>query len=646
MNIQAKPTALQARIVSSKLSRSKKVDLPPPELDAANPLLPDTADDNPNQLHSRYQGQPLVVSVPEFPQDAQPGLNGRIYLEWNGARLDATVFRFTPPLGKDEFPLKLTLPGTATVNAGTFQLKYSVYTGGNPVGSYAYTINIDKTPPNGGNAGALIELPPEVENNGITEEYLAANGDKVVLTVPQQYGEPKIGDEVVVYLGSTIPTARIVGTVVRTDVVTPITVDLTRALLDGMEGDQTLFYTLADRKGNVGRQSAFKSVNITLKPAPTGLQPPTVPVSDDGLIDQADAIQGVVVGIESYTNWEDGDQVVVAFDGLERPAQPMPQAGAAVELPYSAVLNGDPGEKDSRVTYKIVRGSREFPELVGKDVKVDLRTPGPVDPTDPPGVVHPLLALPVVQGANTLDPDELTEADAGEDATASVELYGASKAGDVVQLYWNGKIVTPGGEYRVLGTESPTFKIPFTVPWSLIDAEGNSDALPVHYTVAHPSINDNIITSGAKLVRVRVSTITVPKPMFLFPDLEEDPAGNWFNCSSVRQNSSGVRVIMVEVPGGEPKLANQPLNFTYQGWEDSAGTVPVPGNEYPFTFTPTDEQANNGFVVEIPYDPWFLTTDLRYCSISYTAQVDGFPVQSERHLGTFWMASAGQTCRF
>ncbi|MGH8438019.1 MAG: hypothetical protein ACRERW_02985 [Pseudomonas sp.] len=299
------------------------------------------------------------------------------------------------------------------------------------------------------------------------------------------------------------------------------------------------------------------------------------------------------------------------------------------------------------MTYKIVRGNREFPEAVGKTVKVDLRTPGPVDPTNPPGVVHPLLDLPVVQGKNTPDPDELTEADANEDATASVDLYGSSKAGDVVQLYWNGKVVpSPGGEYRVVGNEPPNFKIPFTIPWALIDAEGNSDALPVHYTVAHPSTNANIITSGAKLVRVQVSTISVPKPAFQFPDLEEDPQGNWFNCSSVQLNNLGERVIVVGVPGGEPKLANQPLNFTYQGWTDSAGTVPVPGNEYQFTFTPTEEQANNGFVVEIPYDPWFLTTDLRRGSIVYTAQIDGFPVTSERHLGTFWMSSAGQTCRF
>ncbi|MNG36884.1 hypothetical protein D3C84_1240650 [compost metagenome] len=78
---------------------------------------------------------------------------------------------------------------------------------------------------------------------------------------------------------------------------------------------------------------------------------------------------------------------------------------------------------------------------------------------------------------------------------------------------------------------------------------------------------------------------------------------------------------------------------------DEAGTTPVPGNEYPFTFTPTDEQANNGFVVYVPYDPWFLTTDLRYGSIVYTALIDGFPVRSERHLGAFWMSSAGQTCR-
>ena len=646
MNIQVKPSAHQARMDSSKLRRNANMAVPAPQLADINPLLPDTSDDDLNQLHSQYQGQALAVDVPQFDQGSNPGLPGRIYLQWQGIRLDETIFRFTTPIAPGDFPLKLTLPGNVTVNAGPFQLSYVVYTGGNPAVSESLTINIDRTPPNGGNAGALITLPLEVEANGITAEYLAANDNKVVVTVPSTYGDARIDDEVVVYLGSTIPQALLVGTFTRADLGLPITVDLTEAMLTGKEGAQTLFYTLADRKGNVGRQSAFKHVNITLAPAPSNLQPPKVPVGDDTLIDHADAIQGVIVQIDPYTNWSTGDQVVVAFDGVDRPAQSMPESGAVVELPYSAVLNNDPGLKQSRITYKIVRGNREIPELVGYDVDVDLRTPGPVDPTDPPGVVHPLLALPVVQGAVTVVPDELTEDDAGQSATAEVDLYGGAKAGDVVQLYWDSVAVpAPDGEYRVLGSEPPTFKIPFTIPWTLIDDRGNSDALPAHYTVAHPAVNDNIITSGAKLVRVQVSTIVVPDAKFQFADLEEDPAGNWFNCSSLRQDEAGVWSIVIRVPGGEPKLANQELAFVYQGWMDPAGTTPVPGNEYPFTFTPTDEQANNGFVVYVPYDPWFLTTDLRYGSIVYTALIDGFPVRSDRHLGAFWMSSAGQTCR-
>ncbi|MDD2046559.1 hypothetical protein [Pseudomonas putida] len=652
MNLQVKLNAEEARAKSKTLRRTAKKAVPAPVLDDKNLLLPDTPDDNQNQLHSRFHGQPLAVNIPEFPQSGAPGVRGYIFLRWNGVRTGAR-YPFTTPLLPEDFPLPMTLPDTATVNAGISQLSYEVNTGGNPIYSESFPISIDRTPPNGGNAGALIELPAEVEASGITAEYLAANGDKVIVTVPLGYGDARIGDEVVVYLGSTIPTALKVGTVVRTDVSLPITVDLTKDMLAGREGDQTLFYTLADRKGNVGRQSAFKHVNITLVPAPTDLKPPRVPVSEDGVIDQADALQGVVVEIDPYTNWSAGDQVVVAFEGVDRPAQTMPQTGAVVDLPYSAVHNGNPGDeskpgeagwKDSRVTYKIVRGNRDFAEPLGLDVKVDLRVPGPVDPTVPPGVVHPLLALPVVQGAAGGPPDELTEADANQPATASVELYGRSKAGDLVQLYWNGKVVpTPGGEYRVLGTEPPDFKISFTIPWSLIDEEGNSDALPVHYTVAHPAISDNIITSGVKPVRVRVSQIMVPKPEFLNPD--EDFGADWFNCGSLRRNQAGVWGMFIQVPGGEPKLANQELAFTYQGWMDAGGSTPVPGNEYKFTFTPTIEEANNGFVVHVPYDPWFLTTELRYGSIVYEAEVNGFPVLGKSDVVTFWMSSAGQTCR-
>lgn len=624
MGIKEKITAKQARMASRALRMNAFDELDNPEFNVANPLLPDTSDDAPNQLHKDYQGKELTLDIPVFDQgdDGGPGF---ITLYWNGSAI-GVPYSFTTPIAPGEFPIPMTLPASATQSQGSFELYHEIKIWGNPSYSPPMPVNIDQTAPNGGRPGSVVTLPPEVEQDGITRAYLDNNGGIVKVTVEGNYTDAKIGDVVEVWYGISIPLAKLVGTVDRTDLNDPVIFDLVETML-GEEGEKSLFYRLADRKGNIGPDSAYKTVNVELTAPPVGLAPPRIPLASDDLIDYADVVEGVRVLIDPYTNWFSRDLVVITFDGTDHSPQQMPQSGADILLPYALVYGGNLGEKDSRVTYRIMRGNNPFPELTGLDFKVDLRTPGP-DPIDPPGVVHPELNLPVVKGAASPE-DQLGAADRDQPVTATALIYDGAAIGEYAQLYWNG-VEVPGARYDILGTEQPDFEMPFTITWDIIDTAGNGD-IPCHYVVGH-AVNDNKLSSGPKNVSVAGVPIVVPKPAFQNLELSFPPA-EILNCPSLRVDA-GALVAEIEVPGGDPRLANNPLTFVYQGWSDEAGTTPIDGTEDSFQYTPTAEEAENGFVVKLPYEVALKETRQAYGSIKYTVTIEGVAVDSPEHLVT------------
>ncbi|WP_323568393.1 hypothetical protein [Pseudomonas sp. AB12(2023)] len=625
-------------------ANAPKLILPAPAMSPLNPLLPDTADDEKNQLPQPH-GVSLAVNIPIFerPGSDADGTPYYVQLLWSGVPVGPRYSGSLPILDA-AFPIELELPASQTVNAGRYSLTYGFNVGGNPNYSDELSINIDNLAPNSGNAGNVVIVPAEVDRDGITKEYLDANGF-VAVTIPE-YGDAKIDDVIRVYYGVSQVTARLFAEFTRPDLNNVVTVELTTADIGTVEGEHGIYYTLADRVGNVGPASGFKHLNVRLNPAPANLRPPTVPLADDGLIDLADAYQGVAVVLEDeYDNFQAGqDQFAVTWDGLAQPPVTIPGFPVFVNIPFSAVKNGNDGPKTVHVSYAILRGTDRFPETVGADPQVDLRKPGPDNPDPDPGTENPALALVDVQGAVTTVPNKLELVDAGQDATAEVIIYEKYKAGDVVQLYWKGVAVpAPGGEYRVIGTEADDFLVPFTIPWAAIDTGGNDPELPVHYTIAHPSVNDNVDTSRPRLVDVLIKTASIPNP--LFQNLDTDFT-DWFNCSSLRNVAPFGVVAVIAVPGGEPQLADQELVFTYQGWRDAAGSTLIPSTTATIRFTPTTNEAANGFLVYVPYEPAMLASSPNWGSIEYTATIDGRPVTSQRHIvKTFFEIGGGDTCR-
>ncbi|MHC2147876.1 hypothetical protein [Pseudomonas sp. 210_17 TE3656] len=632
MGIKEEITATQARVAARASKMGILANLADPVFNAANPLLPDTADDEPNQVHRDHQGKDLKLDIPVFEQ-GEDRRRGRITLYWDGSPI-GEAFSFTTPIPPQQFPVSVTLPAVATRGEGSFKLHYVVNISGNLSQSLPMPVNIDRTPPNRNRPGVEVTLPADVERDGITRKYLDANGGKVLVTVAGDYDGARIGDVVEVWYGISIPLAAKVGEVTRELLSIPITFELLESML-GEEGEKSIFYILRDRKGNIGVHSQYKRVNVELTSPPAGLRPPTVPLAADGLIDYADVLAGVRVLIDPYTNYFSRDTVVVTFDGTDHAPQQVSENGASVLLPYALVFGGNLGRKKSTVTYRIVRGSTPYPGPSGVEFDVDLRTPGP-DPIDPPGVVHPGIHAPVVKGASSPE-NQLRAADRNQPVNATALIFsGRRMKGQYVELYWNG-IAVPGARYDVLGSERDDFRMPFVIPWEVFDAAGNGD-IPCHCVVRH-DLNDNELSSAATIVNVQGVPIVVPKPAFQNLDLSFPP-DEILNCPAL-QVKDGALVAEIQVPGGDARLANNLLTFVYQGWSDEAGTVPIEGTSDSFEYTPDKNQAENGFTVYLPYETALKATRQAFGSIHYKVKVDGVDVDSPRHLVIVELFRAG-----
>ncbi|MFC8455267.1 hypothetical protein [Kitasatospora sp. NPDC057223] len=90
----------------------------------------------------------------------------------------------------------------------------------------------------------------------------------------------------------------------------------------------------------------------------------------------------------------------------------------------------------------------------------------------------------------------LDYADAITGVSVTIPSYAGFTAGDVVELHWGGTSVTepytvPQGE-----GEQP---ITLTIPWETIQAAGDGEAIPVHYTVTDRAGNTSAPSQAVDL---------------------------------------------------------------------------------------------------------------------------------------------------
>ncbi|WP_338801099.1 hypothetical protein V9L13_00015 [Pseudomonas sp. RSB 5.4] len=610
-----------------------------------NPFLPDTPDDEINQIPVSQQGKPFKCLVPRPAEAGETEITpGFIDLTFDGTLIENNRYTYDTPLDSTILEIEMTFPPEFTATAGKHELGYIINQGGNVSESDPLECNVDNVPPR---LVFKLKVPEEVVNNGLTKKYLEENDDEVVIGVPH-YLDMKIGDVIQMFYGDSIPLAVLVDEVTRVDTTTDIELKLTaEQVFKKGEGEHGLFFKVTDRKGNPSAYSDSVPIMVVLTDPPEGLLPLSIPLYDDvgdRLVDLADAQTPLGVGIlAEYTHYFEGDQLVVTYDGIPQEAKTISEFPVYVDIPFKDVFNNNAGVKTVAVSYQIKRGSIYHPPTaISKNVDVDLRKPGlPIDP-DNPGPINPDLALVTVQGDSGGAVNTLREADKDEDVTVTVNIYNDAKEDDTVQLVYAGKRVSEedGGVIEIPDVIPPILE--WKVKWDVIAAAGNGDPNhPMAYVIGHP-LNDNVDISEPTQVDVEIQEDTVPVPEFLHLDPNFT---NWMNCGSLRRDPIEGVVVEVHVPGGESKLANQELKFNYQGYTDAAGANPKPGTDREVSYTPTNQEAAAGFIVKIPYAPLLATLNA-WGDVRYTAVINGRETISDPHLVRVYLVVPGDggTC--
>ncbi|EJM87649.1 MULTISPECIES: hypothetical protein [unclassified Pseudomonas] len=621
-------------------------------------LLPATADDPGQQLQYKDRLFNLDVDVSEFPDASSPD-RAQITVQamWDGTKF-GRVERFQTPLTRAEidakFPIRLAVDAGRLNAAGPHQLSYWQTYSINGDESKKLSINIDTEPPV---PVGKVGVPAEIEADlTITKAYLDTHG--FVRLTCKEWSGAKIGDVIEFRYGRSIPNSRLIERIERNDLgILPSTDKLTKEFIGSAEGDYSLFFVLFDRKGNPSLLSEFLTLDVVLSDPPANQTLQVALHDDDDQILVEDAQTPVIAKI-SYDNWLPQDRLLLSVDGQPAINVAVTQVPFSLPLPYKYLHNGNVGPKTVPLLWQIQRNKLFHPKTpTPKDLNIDLDSPLPIDPDNPglPGFPHDKLLPVTVQGTVTTDPNKIRAGDLAADVDAKVLIYEGFKTGQVVSLYVEGVAVPEdpantrgkGGVWTMDGTETATTMLTFTIAPEIIEASGNNPLTKVHYNVTH-SLNENFNRSKDQEVDVFLVPVTIPKPKFLHT--VDDLDGPTLGCISIKDDSLLGKVIEVEVPGGELKLANQELLFVYQGYvndlsspPDNKPGSPIPGNTVTVKKTPSTVEARDGFLVKIPYAQFAVTND-GWGDLKYTALIDGQPASGGSDPTKVTMRIGGGTC--
>lgn len=608
----------------------------------------------------------LQIRIPGWePAPPVPGYEEWLILEWKPAtqgdyiELSKEVFSQLPIT--EPAPLQRVIERRHfTGLEGTFDFRYGVkiWSDSSPKYSGPQPVTIDRTP--------IYDQqdPPAVLDPGpVNDEVLNADGG-VWLEVPDFVEDKKDAVRIAVVWAFSPPPAE---QPIIPDFVVDLPLDrrvkVDRQIIERLpSGDHYVAYELYDKAGNRSRPSRLRAVKVALGRLPEQLQAPFVPLAPglgagDDLIDLQDAHVGVIVQVPAYVNSHHADQVVVKWGDAELPGVPVGVGGNPfpVESPVPwAHLKGqyssDPNTEATPVSYRIVRGTTDFPldPADAISVNVNLAYTGPDNP-DEPDPVNPDLELAIVRGDSGTD-NHLIEADNGKPATATIVVYDPPTKDDVITLYWNGQAVA---DTVTLDAEQPGSEVSIEVTWDEI-AAGGAGTVPVYYTLSHPRYENE---QRSRTTDVMVEAIPVLLDPATFPDISDanpDPDQEaWvLNCDSLRKRQGTTEIgYRVHIPGSAYLVAGQTIDLRWV-LRKLDTTTEVPDSELTATLTlPADAETNGVDWFVTPYDPHILVAydepgHWAFAELTYTVEVGGKPVVSQfkREIVGLLDLSVGDSC--
>ncbi|NWA67248.1 hypothetical protein [Pseudomonas reactans] len=580
---------------------------------------------------------PLSAQAADLPVEVQtlwggsdgldPGEVTRIHFYWDNEPTPFDSQSITAPYDASDLPVIGHVPQIKLNAPGLHLLRYTVVlVPGDTAGpSSPILINIDKTAPNQNNRGDALIFPPEIDSLGVTDAYLAANGDQVVAEVrrwPDIRLEDQVSCDLVLLPLSKLKSKRrvLAEGVAHTSITQahldgdPIELVLTGDVLRAhANGEYNARYFLNDRAGNEGPPSRTSVLLIDLTPTPSLLRAVEVPqLLIDGLIDLEDARDpgppgGVYMLILEIVGAAPGDVVVPLWDGIRLPSIVIGSGQAwpiVVRIDYPTLASGgfEFGPGTIRADYTWQRGTGAPRRSAPRFVPVNLTVAGPVSPTNP-DPVNRLLERVTVKGR---DGDNLlTINDRDQPARVIVPLYVGPVEGEVLELMWGSPPVL-ADTYTVRREDRAGDEIEFFVQWSLIEQTPGGIVRTFCWTfngVNRQRSPDTDVTINI----VPIIGLLDPE----FPDVTygPGPGAGFINCD-LRPWERGARV---RVLGDVSRLSGgDELVLSWKGYRNTNGhpSGVIPETIETFRHTLSQQEAEEGYDFWLPFDPCILAPGL------------------------------------
>lgn len=536
--------------------------------------------------------------------------------------------------GTTTIPFDITIPSDFLLkneNEGAFKIRYEHE---NWVGTPAYSsdvpVFIDKTPPNGTVAPGKMTFaitPPFTDINlaGLTfvEGTIpawtgAGEDDKVAFA----WVKDKLPDD-----PNDIVPIDVVELEVDRKVKFPI--DVIKASEDG---NYCAGYVIIDKAGNRSRISLYDLIPVALGMfPPLPLPPLNVPEAEDGSVDRADAVRGVHVEFLKILHAKPTDNIAIIWGAKELPyrtpigSNPPDLMSVAVDWAHMRDEYGTKtGLVSTPVKYQLYRGSVLLGEVSGS-VMVDFSMTGPVNPLPEPG--NPAIHTPEVFGESDVA-NKLVAGDQGKRVYAKIELYDPLTDGDVLQVYWNGKVI---GTPRPIdtATESPGDKIEIDLDWVVIEKEGNDPKMPVTYTLTNPAHSNPQEPKTPAEVEIEFLTVTLPLAV------PQNLINGRLTCRSLHFENGKVGFQYL-IPPSDYLKEGMTVKVEWKAYHTYSAPVPVLPAGKTATLGPiTPDEALNGVIWFVePYATHILptwgsaTNQTGKAEVIYTLEVGGKPVPS------------------
>ncbi len=593
--------------------------------------LPLEADDRGHKIPVFFQSTGLRVEVPTL----WPGSNvldpGDVTLvQWFLGEYMFDEKSLEAPYDASDLPDADSLVPPHLMDVpGLHRLRYEVIlreSSGNPGEPSCSTIlDSDKVGPNNGLRGPRFQLPQVIEDDGVTDEYLdnPANLDRVTATIDLIWPDIRLGDVVEAYL---IPLPflkplrkrpRHLDIVATTTIVQahkdgarPIEVHFPGAFLRGLANrEYNAQYFLKDRSGRESGPSRTAPLLINLTPTPTDLRPVEIPQLDDGRItlNDARAEGGVYMNILEVLGSTEGDRLLPSWDLI--PLDPIVISAfqvwpVRVPIPYSVLASGgyEFVSGTVRAEYRWQRGIAPSRPSITRFAAVDLTVAGPVSPNNP-DPINPLLDVVTVKGVD--GNNQLTINDEGKPVRVITSLYDAPDVGQTLELM-AGSFPGPIATYTVQAGDSAGREIEWFVDWNIIEFLGTG-WVPFYYWTFN---GVNRQRASDTPVMVNIVRLVGLKPLeYVGVEYGPGPSAGFIGCH-LRPwvNGAGVKI------PGDPTLLDGGdeviLDWaSYAHPNGFAGAV-IPETIKSFSHTLTAREAREGYVFQVPFDPYILLPGL------------------------------------